>query len=175
MGKGYDTDCREYIPKEYTRSDCIYDCYQDKVKYHCHTQDVVGSTMLFRKIYFEQRNLNLSKCIVSNKIYYKSIKLCEDQCHKECHFTYYSFTIDKNVEIPMNQNYFAIKHNELPDITIRYIPEMPLLTYICNFGGILGMWLGLSFYTIFNIIWKILRLHIFSKIFFTNIFIKISF
>ena len=29
LGKGYDTDCREYNSKEYTRNDCIFYCYQE--------------------------------------------------------------------------------------------------------------------------------------------------
>ena len=173
LGKGYDTDCREYNPKQYTRSDCIFDCYQNKVKYYCQTRDIVGSTILKTNIYFEQRNLNLSKCSVSYKLYLQSLKLCEDQCHKECHFTYYSFTISKYIVIDKFQAYFQFSHNSLPDITIRYIPEMPLLTFICNFGGILGMWLGLSFYTIFHDIWKILHVHILSKNIFTNINLKL--
>ena len=74
LGKGYDTDCREYKPKEYTRSDCIFDCYQEKVKYHCQTEVFVESTILRRKIYFDQRNLNLSKCVVNDKIFYESLK-----------------------------------------------------------------------------------------------------
>ena len=167
LGKGYDTDCREYKSKKYTRSDCIFYCYQIIVKHHCQTQDFVGSNLLRRKRYFEEKNLNLSKCVVSDKVYYESLKLCENQCHKECQFTYYSFTISKYTEINMYHASFSINHNSLPDITIRYIPEMPLLTFICNFGGILGMWLGLSFYTIFHDIWKILHAYILSK--FTNI------
>ena len=174
LGKGYEKDCREYKPKEYTRSDCIFDCYQIIVKHHCQTQDFVGSNLLRRKSYFEQKNLNLSKCVVSDRIYYESLKSCENQCHKECQFTYYSFTISKYTEINMNHASFSINHNSLPDITIRYIPEMPLLTFICNFGGILGMWLGRAFYTIFHEIWNILNVHILSKFNFTNniIFIK---
>ena len=168
LGKGYDTDCREYKPKEYTRSDCIFDCYQDIVKYQCQTQNLVGSPMFKRKSYFEQRNLSLSKCTVSEKIKLESIKSCEEKCHKECHFTYYSFTISKFTEINMYQANFRFKHNSMPDLTIRYIPEMPLLTFICNFGGILGMWLGLSFYTIFEHIWKIFNVNIWSRFSFTN-------
>ena len=168
LGKGYDTDCREYNPEKYTRSDCIFDCYQDKVKYHCLTQDLVGSNILRRIIYFKQRNLNLSECTVGVKKYYESIKSCEDQCHKECHFTYYSFSINIYVETHENNCGLRIRHNEMPDITIRYIPEMPLLTFICNFGGLLGMWLGLSFYTIFHDIWKLLHVKILSKFRFTN-------
>ena len=167
LGKGYDTDCREYDPKDYTRNDCIHDCFQDKVKRHCQTQDFVGSIMLKRIIYFQQRNLNLSKCVVNRKIQFESLKSREDQCHDECHFTYYSFTISKFVEIDIHQAYFIIKHNEMIDLTIRYIPEMPLLTFICNFGGILGMWLGVSFVSILENIWKILRSNILSRTSFT--------
>ena len=174
LGKRYETDCREYKPKSYTRSDCIFDCYQDKVKHYCQTQDFVRSIMLRRIIYFVQINLNLSECTVSDEIHYESLKSCEDQCHKECHFSYYSFTISKLTEGKMYQASLKIYHNEMPDITIRYIPEMPLLTFICNFGGILGMWLGLSFYTIFEDIWKIINVHILSKIFFTNINSRIN-
>ena len=172
LGKGYDTDCRHYDPKEYTRSDCIFDCYQYIVKYHCHTQEFVGSAILKRINYFKQRNLNLSNCRTSDKITFESIKSCEHQCHKECHFTYYSFKINKYIETNIGRTVFEFKHNEMPDITIRYIPEMPLLTFICNFGGILGMWLGVSFYSTFEIIWKIIRVNILSKIFFTNNFIN---
>ena len=174
LGKGYETDCREYNPINYTRSDCIFDCYQDKVKYYCRTKDFVGSNILRRKIYFEQGNLNLSKCTVNESIHFETIKSCEDNCHKECHFTYYSFTINKYLKFNMYQARLKINHNEMPDLTIRYIAEMPLLTFICNFGGILGMWLGISFYSIVEIIWKILRINILFNNILSNTFINMK-
>ena len=39
LGKGYDTDCREYDPKVYTRNDCLFNCYQDIAKYLCQTEE----------------------------------------------------------------------------------------------------------------------------------------
>ena len=164
LGKGYDTDCREYNHEVYTRSDCIFDCYQEKVKYHCQTEDYVGSILLKRKTYFEQRNLNLSKFHLEKKIHYEVIKTCDEQCYKDCDFTYYSTTVNKFKEIDLYQAVLSFSHNEMPDITIRHIPEMPLLTFICNFGGILGMWLGVSFFGTFEIIWKLIRVNILSKI-----------
>ena len=169
LGKGYDTDCREYDPKAKTRNDCIFDCYQDKVKYHCHTQDFVGSILMTRKSYFKQRNLNLSKCLVNKIIHYESLKACEDQCHQDCYITYYSFTLSKFAEIKLLDAHVNFKHSEVPDLTIRHIAEMPLLTFICNFGGILGMWLGVSFYSIVEDIWKILHKKIISKLSIINI------
>ena len=122
-----------------------------------------------RNNYFEQRNLNLSKCNVNKQIHYETLKSCEDQCHQDCHFTYYSYTVSKSEEIKIAQSILRFRHNEMPDLTIRHIAEMPLLTFICNFGGILGMWLGVSFFRIFEIIWIRFRLNILSKMNYNNI------
>ena len=168
LGKGYDTNCREYDPKVYTRNDCIFDCYQDQVKDHCHTRDFVGSPLLRRKLYFEQNNMSLSKCRIERKIYFESLKLCEDRCHQDCYFTYYSFTVSKFVDINMYDIYLRFKHNEMPDMTIRHIAEMPLLTFICNFGGILGMWLGVSCVGMLEDIWKLFHRNIISKLSITS-------
>ena len=168
LGKGYDTDCREYDPKQYTRNDCIFDCYQERAKYFCRTQDLVIFPILKKKIYFQQGNLNLSKCNIKIEIMYEEIENCYGQCSKECHITYYSYTVSKFKEIDMHQVHFLFKHNQMPDLTIRHIPEMPLLTFICNFGGILGMWLGVSFVGILNRVWKVLRVKILSKILIMN-------
>ena len=164
LGKGYDTDCREYDPKIYTRNDCIFDCYQERAKYHCQTKDFVSCPLLKKKIYFEQSYLNFSKCNIKMKMVHEILEICYNQCNRECHITYYSFTIDKIFEIDMYQADLFFKHNEMPDLTIRHIPEMPLLTLICNFGGILGMWLGVSFSGILKCVWNLLRAKILSKI-----------
>ena len=80
------------------------------------------------------------------------MKTCENQCHQECYFTYYSYTVSKLGEINLYDPKLIFKHNEMPDLKIRQIPEIPLLTFICNFGGLLGMWLGVSFYSTLEII-----------------------
>ena len=160
LGKGYDTDCREYDPKIYTRNDCVFDCYQERAKYICRTNNFVSFRMLKKINYFEQSNLNFSRCYIKTAIRNEILELCYDKCHKECHIKYYSFTIDKLKEYEMNQINLEFRHNSMPDLTIRHIPEMPFLTFICNFGGILGMWLGASFVDIFNRIWNSLRVKI---------------
>ena len=171
LGKGYDTDCTEYDTKKYTRNDCIFDCYQDRAKYHCQTENIVSCHMLKKKSYFEQSNLNFSKCKMKIKLEHEILELCYVQCKQDCHITYYPFTITKHKEIDINRTLISIEHNHMPDITIRHIPEMPLLTFICNFGGILGMWLGVSFIGILNSVWKLLRAKILSKISIINMFI----
>ena len=173
LGKGYDTDCREYDPKKYTRNDCIFDCYQERAKYNCGTNNFVNFpyVVLKKKNYFEQSNLNISKCYIQLEIRLKILEICYNQCHKECHITYYSFTINKLKEYNMNRIQLFFKHNQMPDLTIRHIPEMPFLTFICNFGGILGMWLGVAFVDILYRVWNLLRTKI-SFMISTNFFIN---
>ena len=38
----------------------------------------------------------------------------------------------------------------MPDIIIKYLPQTTFLSLVCNFGGLLGMWLGLSVLNIFE-------------------------
>ena len=37
-----------------------------------------------------------------------------------------------------------IKRSSIPNIIVRLILEMSLMSIVCNFGGLLGMWLGFS-------------------------------
>ena len=165
LGKGYDTDCREYDPKKYNRNDCIFDCYQERAKYICRTNNFVSFfPLLKKKNYFEQSNLNFSRCNIEIKYRNEISELCYDKCHKECHVDYYSITINKISEFDTFQAALTFKHNSMPDLTIRHIPEMPFLTFICNFGGILGMWVGVAFVDILNRVWNLLRVKILSII-----------
>ena len=83
LGKGYDTDCRDYDSTINTRSDCIFDCYQDKLKNVCQTEDIIKFYILKKKIYFDQINLKLSKCVINEKLEYETLEYCYGQCNKE--------------------------------------------------------------------------------------------
>ena len=50
---------------------------------------------------------------------------------------------------------FEIVHNKLPDIFLTHIPEVSFIEFICNFGGLLGMWLGFSVWTILDDVTKL--------------------
>ena len=84
----------------------------------------------------------------------------KDKCHKECYFRYYWVNM---LEVRDNDDYewmdvsIIVKHNAMPDLFIRHIPEMPFITFICNFGGLLGMWLGVSFLTILSAALPLIR------------------
>ena len=51
----------------------------------------------------------------------------------------------------------TIQHNRLPDLFISYVPETTFITFIGNFGGLLGMWLGISVITIFHDVFNLFK------------------
>ena len=55
-----------------------------------------------------------------------------------------------------------IKHSKIPDVLITHLPEITFNAFVCNFGGLLGLWLGLSVFAIFRGIRDIL-LKLFDK------------
>ena len=53
LDKGYDTDCRNYDPKRLTRSECIFNCYQEAMKNIQHTNGFIKAALLIRQSYFQ--------------------------------------------------------------------------------------------------------------------------
>ena len=161
LGRGYDTDCRDYDPTIHTRHDCIFDCYQDKMKPLCNTTDFVSFLMINTIRYFKRKNLSFSNCNMERSSK-ETMLFCQNYCHKECHDSYYSYTIDMLNEIKDKEDddtddwmytEFTIEHNDIPDLFIRHFAEMSFITFVSNFGGLIGMWLGLSFFDIVKSIW----------------------
>ena len=160
LGKGYDTNCKDYDPKSYTRSECILDCYRNTSRGIHNINDFVPVPILVKQDFFEsKKNFTLSysinKNIKENEIYLN----CMEKCHKECQFRYYPFTLNKYMDSKNWMNLsIDIVHSQMPDLQISHIPKMPLMTFICNFGGLLGMWLGVSFVTILAHLWPIISM-----------------
>ena len=49
-----------------------------------------------------------------------------------------------------------ITHSTYPDMIITSIPKINFNGLACNFGGLMGMWLGLSMIAILNVIYKLI-------------------
>ena len=50
-----------------------------------------------------------------------------------------------------------IQHSSVPDIIVRHKFEMSLMSFVCNFGGLLGMWLGFSVLSISKDVFNSIR------------------
>ena len=131
------------------------------------------SKKFIRKDYLAFGNDKLISCNEEEYNYQiYSIKLdCEKMCKMDCNEKYYQIEIEtfeiNNSDV---KNLIKIRHNEFPDIYVEYIPEMNLIGFFCNFGGLLGMWLGWSFSGIFSDIFNLI-----NKISFRNYFNLILF
>ena len=145
------------------RSDCIGLCVIHQLKNICQIDCIHKSISLMRKGLFNEDDLTFCsdslldkdalKCFQNElKLYFK----CSEKCENDCKTRYYDWNIQSKKSWPANSTVIAVKHSRLPDQFIRYIPETTFIAFVSNFGGLLGMWLGLSFLTIFDISYKTL-------------------
>ena len=163
LGHDYDTDCYSYeLNNNFgyyrMRSDCPNDCYQDKLRQLCKVEiGLFMSKFLIRKDYLSNENNRIISCSdpVYNQISFTIKKDCENLCKIECNFKYYTNEIETS-ELDF-RNTIKIIHSGYPDILVEHIPEMNLIGFFCNFGGLLGMWLGLSIFEIFQYIFHLLH------------------
>ena len=161
----YETDCRIYslddLGQNNMRSDCIQKCVDQNMlntepKIDCISVlfnfKLIRKDNLFNLSMVKLCDLNYSKSIhLSDTLIHKQIHLennCKQECHKNCEESYYEFKIEmiKAHSWIKTSNEFAItlKHNRFPDQIITHKPVMLWIELVSNFGGLLGMWLGLS-------------------------------
>ena len=164
LDPSYDTHCNDYdidyVHANFNmKSDCIASCYQKTMKEMCNLQGyLVKSPFLLRRQLIEHEDAEILRGCPQEKEDFKVITQCTNQCRSNCKFKYYLF--DKKVTRPHGHMISSIflRHNGMPDLFIRHIPEITSLSFISNFGGLLGMWLGLSILTIFNITFQLIKL-----------------
>ena len=158
----YDTKCTDYVRG---RSLCIRDCFIRKLSKHCNGSSMVRSPFMLLKNEMDRfGNISMVDCSSNIQLRYATLIECQSWCDNDCHYTYYPFTIDELYKFRpdrINRAEFKITSNGMPDIHIRYMPSMDLLAFMCNIGGLLGMWLGHSILSMFldvqNIFTKLIR------------------
>ena len=147
--------CKNYLDHSdnFVRSDCIYKCYVERKGKLCNITGVPQSSYLIRSTFMQNENSNYIACAdevmdVRHKLDYI---YCLTQCPEECETSYYlaSYKVENQW---FNRIRFTMTHNEMPDIYINYMFKIDSNTLFCNFGGLMGMWLGLSFSGILNML-----------------------
>ena len=162
LGNGFDTDCHSYESDNSfgyyrMRTDCLNDCYYNKTREICKVdRGLFRSNTLIRKEYLMNGNERLLSCY-DPEYKHESFSLkqdCEEICKFECNDKYYYIEIKTRPDLTNSGIYFS--HNQYPDIFVHYIPEINFIGFLCNFGGLLGMWLGLSLFGSFNDIFSLI-------------------
>jgi len=75
---------------------------------------------------------------------------CKEYCPLECDSVSYSLAIEQNNE-NLGSSSFSIKYDEFKYTLYSEIPKTEIFGFISNIGGILGLFIGCSFVTLFEI------------------------
>ena len=150
-----------------TRAHCVDSCVKREIS------KVLNCTVWFSII---NTSLNLTAneffCPVNSQdshygLYVKKRKYCEDQCLPECNQISYVTRAKITFEQPENscsseddikcKATIRIMLSKLPSVIIEHMEEYPWENYIGAIGGHLGIWLGLSFITVIDLVLTVME------------------
>ena len=160
-----ESDCIDYSVNKYQklRSDCIATCMLRK----SWDENYLFAPFLIPTT-FRKEHVNEVKQSPSNYTFMpppdrlnEMTQECYTMCKEGCKLSYNIYDISPTKEASgyeaptIKTSVITIQHNRLPDLFVSYIPETTFVSFIGNFGGLLGMWLGISFMAIFDDIYKL--------------------
>ena len=170
LANGFQSNCVEYdIRKESgtirMEGDCRVHCFASILIEA--SKDPLSKLDLVRKehrSYFA--NISIPLYVLDDSYDFdledKVYKICFKRCKPDCNSRLYFTDINKIRDVsylpheyyPKYSLYFQHRN---PDIIVRHTFEMTLMSFVCNFGGLLGMWLGFSVLSISKHIFKSIR------------------
>ena len=148
------------------KSDCHFQCLVKHYEDRCHLTLMMEQRKLpYRKTQFPGDIPNITKpCNLGHEEWFFKEDECQRKCPDECHQEYYFWDL-KMTEKLSNKKTLREQSIELnivpssqPKIIITHLLEMTLMSLVCDFGGLLGIWLGVSLLDILNYCWKIFKI-----------------
>ena len=93
-------------------------------------------------------------------------KVCENHCLKDCNQIYFSTRFDNSLVLNISETNITINYEN--SVEFHYISEekYTFVDYLSNIGGLCGLWFGISFIDMSQLI-KILMLK-FKNLIFIN-------
>ena len=158
---GFESNCAEYdirnkINSNRMQSDCLAQCYaqfiKDKYKSLPRSDLMIGKQQIS---FFGNISINFTET-TDIEPYIENV--CSQRCKPDCSAKQFLFEISKSDEnLIKDAIIISLIHGSIPDVIVRHIFEMSLISFVCNFGGLLGMWLGLSLLSISKQILETIR------------------
>ena len=154
---GFESNCAEYdIGNKHAKirmeNDCLIHCSnaiekdEIKVKFSITMFDLIRRDVLSS---FGNKSINLKRYGVNLEQSDNCLEKCKTDCNSKRYFIKDYDVINKMSSLTTQENtMIEFEHNSMPDIIVRHTFEMTLMSFVCNFGGLLGMWLGLSILSI---------------------------
>lgn len=187
----YKTNCKNYEmddKQEFKfRSDCINhcihhkinDCVKQKALLHnfVHKECVSRTEALWTRQIFAKHfsvqpcfahfspkhnkydEFSERECLVKKTDQFEA--QCANQCQPECKNRYYRYDIKNERPMSTGSTEIKIVHDQFPDQLTEHMPETTGIAFVANFGGLMGMWLGLSVLAILKFFLKTIfnRIH----------------
>jgi Amiloride-sensitive sodium channel len=106
-----------------------------------------------------------SRLNIPDRLFVANVTICPDrinnalgeyvdmseECHYDCQEIFYDYKNDETrLAGKANWSLIEIFHSELPETRFTHHPQMKLIEFISNLGGLMGIWLGLSVLAIFR-------------------------
>jgi hypothetical protein len=179
LGPEYETNCEEYNMDHNFRfrSDCVNECTQQKLN-----QFITDAKNGTHKCIFPIESLwgrswsNLDKdlklCSLDfiitpnftiNDFIKNTRNRCEKECRPDCENRYYIYDITNSEVRDYHYDRIRISYNHQPDQLITHLPEKSMISFISEFGGLIGMWIGLSALAILKFVLKITSKKLFAQ------------
>jgi hypothetical protein len=146
----YESNCQYYSGKIKSRDQCINELIYDFILENgCLPRN--HELLTYVVIGYNYSKFNYSLCINETKTV--ELKLFEGYCRESCIEDFYEF-----YETPVNH----FGQNILETINSKYIsfiysPKMEFMQFIVNFGGLIGLWQGISLNDLKDIIFQSIR------------------
>ena len=160
----YETNCKDYdLSQNNMRSDCMQKCIDYKLLEAFPEVKCLFTYFNYKLI--QRKNLgkisNLSFCdfkkfdhflkVEMNKVQIEYEYECKEKCPVNCEENYFDFSLGRvkhwtsDLKEEPNEVLIAVQHNRFDDRIVTYNPILSLILVMSEFGGLLGVWLGLSF------------------------------
>ena len=165
---GFESNCDEYdIRNEYgtirMQNDCRVRCIAQFLKKSAVVKSI--PLLTFDLVRREHRSSfgNISIPLYNN---YNALRdenyiICSEKCKPDCNTRLYFTQINKINDLHDTFGFqtidIQIKRSSIPEIIVRHSFEMTLISFVCNFEGLLWMWLGFSVLSISKHIFESIR------------------
>ena len=150
----YYDDCREYNKSDNdfeTRLGCLENCLLKLTSYFCHDNLRRNSRYLLFRDQLSNLTLNENINCEENRTFLELTILCKNKCQEDCYQAYYLSSIKKIgawtsdfIRVTNIGGGLLIQPNSNPNIFIEHFAEITFISLVSNFGGLLGMYLGIS-------------------------------